>query len=123
MQAGYATAVPRGMNQTIWLERHGDPGGWRVLCESFMIHSMAIARATIRDLRTKFPRLKEILAREGEVLVTDRGRPAYVLRAYAPPPRRKSPALDYFARLKARQPRPLSKAAARALDDHERGER
>lgn len=84
---------------------------------------MAMAKATIRDLRTKFPRLKELLAREGEVLVTDRGRPAYVLRTYSPPPRKKSPVFDYFARLKNRQPRPVSSAAARALDDHERGER
>ena len=82
-----------------------------------------MTKATIRDLRTKFPRLKQVLAREGEVLVTDRGRPAYVLRTYSPPPRKNVPAVDYLARLKSRQPRPLSAAASRALDDHERGER
>jgi hypothetical protein len=41
-----------------------------------LIHSMATA--TICDLRTRFPRLKELVAREGEAIVTDRGRPAFV---------------------------------------------
>jgi len=82
-----------------------------------------MTRATIRDLRTRFPRLKQVLAREGEVLVTDRGRPAYVLSTYSPPPPKNLLALDYLARLKRRQPRPLSTAVVRVLDDHDRGER
>ncbi len=82
-----------------------------------------MTKATIRDLRTKFPSLKRVLAREGELLVTDRGRPAYVLRSYSPPPRKSSPAVDYLARLSDRQPRPIAASSSRALDDHERGER
>ena len=79
--------------------------------------------ATVRDLRTKFPKLKAIIALEGELIVTDRGRPAYVLRAFTPTPTQKSVRIDYLARLKKTQPRPLSRAASRALDEHDRGER
>ena len=48
-------------------------------------HDSHMATATIRDLRTQFPRLKELIAREGEVIVTDHGRPAFVLRSYEAP--------------------------------------
>jgi antitoxin (DNA-binding transcriptional repressor) of toxin-antitoxin stability system len=86
-----------------------------------MIHIMATA--TVRDLRTRFPRLKELIAKEGEVIVTDRGRPAYVLRSYTArrPPQRS--AVDYFARLTSHQPRPLSAAESKALDEANRGDR
>ena len=77
----------------------------------------------MRDLRTQFPRLKQALAREGEILVTERGRPAYVLRAYRAARRPLSEKVDSFARLKARQPRPLSARASRALDEANRGDR
>jgi antitoxin (DNA-binding transcriptional repressor) of toxin-antitoxin stability system len=76
----------------------------------------------IRDLRTKFPRLKELVARDGEVIVTDRGVPAFVLCVYRPE-RARPASVDYFDRLKARQPRPLSAAAAKALDEADRAER
>jgi prevent-host-death family protein len=79
--------------------------------------------ASIRDLRTSFPRLRELVAREGEVVVTERGKPAFVLRPYSPAPKAPTKPVDYFARLKARQPRPLSAAASRALDEADRGER
>ncbi|HEV3191105.1 MAG TPA: hypothetical protein VGY54_11435 [Polyangiaceae bacterium] len=79
--------------------------------------------ATVRDLRTRFLRLKAIIAREGEVLVTDRGRPAYVLRAYTPPAVSRTGPVDYFSRLTARQPKPLSRARSRALDEADRAER
>lgn len=71
----------------------------------------------------KFPKLKAIIALEGELIVTDHGRPAYVLRAYTPPRAKRPAPIDYFARLKAKQPRPLSRAASKALDEHDRGER
>jgi antitoxin (DNA-binding transcriptional repressor) of toxin-antitoxin stability system len=79
--------------------------------------------ATVRDLRTRFPRLKALIAREGELLVTDRGRPAYVLRPYSPPPIKNTKTVDYFSRLRLRQPKPLSRARSRALDEADRGER
>jgi hypothetical protein len=86
-----------------------------------MIH--IVATATIRALRTRFPHLKALLAREGEIVITDRGRPAYLLRPYTPPPPAVVQPVDYFARLKSRQPRPLSRAASKALDAFDRGER
>lgn len=82
-----------------------------------------MATATVRDLRTQFPRLKLLVARDGEVVVTDHGKPAFVLRAYRPPAGAPEKSIDYFRRLTARQPRPLSAVAARALDEQDRGER
>lgn len=82
-----------------------------------------MTKATVRDLRTQFPRLKQALLREGEILVTERGRPAYVLRAYRAARRPTAEKVDHFARLKARQPRPLSVRVSRALDEANRGDR
>lgn len=82
-----------------------------------------MAVATIRDLRTQFPKLKALVARDGEVIVTDRGKPAFVLRPYLSPKKVSRKSVDYFARLKQHQPRPLSSAKARALDEADRGER
>lgn len=86
-----------------------------------MIHAMVMA--TVRDLRTRFPRIKELIAREGEVIVTDRGRPAYLLRSYVARRSTRGTNIDYFARLNARQPHPLSLEVSRALDELSRGER
>src|SRR5260370_41892680 len=82
-----------------------------------------MATATIRDLRTHFPRLKLLVAREGEVVVTDHGKPAFVLRAYRQETRGRVKRIDYFRRLKGRQPRALSAVAARGPDEADRGER
>lgn len=82
-----------------------------------------MATVTIRDLRTRFPKLKQLVSREGEVVVTDRGRPAYVLRAITPPKTTKPPRIDYYQRLKLRQPRPLPRSASEALDEANRGDR
>jgi antitoxin (DNA-binding transcriptional repressor) of toxin-antitoxin stability system len=79
-----------------------------------MIHG--VASATIRDLRTKLPRVKRLVAAEGEVVVTDRGRPAFVLRAHEPPRPRRQRQVDYLGRLRASQPKPVSLTAERALD-------
>jgi antitoxin (DNA-binding transcriptional repressor) of toxin-antitoxin stability system len=86
-----------------------------------MIHMMA--KATIRELRTAFPQLKRIIAREGELIITDRGRPAYILRSYSAPPARRVKRIDYFRRLTETQPHPLSRASAKALDKANRGDR
>jgi antitoxin (DNA-binding transcriptional repressor) of toxin-antitoxin stability system len=79
--------------------------------------------ATVRDLRTRFPRVKHLVAREGEVIVTDHGKPAFVLRVYEPGPEKSVEPVDYYRRLTARQPKPLSRAARRALDEANRGDR
>lgn len=80
--------------------------------------------ATIRELRNHFPRIRKLVEQEGEVVVTDQGRPAYRLTRYMPPGRKKAAApKDYLARLRRYQPRPISAAAARDLDDANRGDR
>ncbi len=86
-----------------------------------MIHSMVTA--TIRDLRTRFPRVRRLLEQQGEIVVTDRGRPVIVLRPYAARRRRPGAPIDYYARLLRRMPRPLSAAERRALDEADRAER
>ena len=76
---------------------------------------------TVRDLRNFFPKVKKLVEIEGEVLVTDRGRPKYRLALYttahvakSPPPK------DYVARLSRYQSRPLRAAAAKALREENR---
>jgi antitoxin (DNA-binding transcriptional repressor) of toxin-antitoxin stability system len=82
-----------------------------------------MSQASVRDLRTSFPRVRQLIERDGEVIVTERGKPTYILRAYQSPPNTTRKSMDYFARLKSRQPRALSAAASRALDEADRGER
>ncbi|MBI2752511.1 MAG: type II toxin-antitoxin system Phd/YefM family antitoxin [Betaproteobacteria bacterium] len=80
--------------------------------------------ATVRDLRNRFPRVRELVESEGEVLVTERGRPRYRLTLYTAGKRASAPpAKDYLARLKRHQPVPLRSAAAKALLDENRGGR
>ncbi len=80
--------------------------------------------ATIRELRNNFPRVRTLVEREGEVLVTDHGTPKYRLTRYTPGPRKLAPvAKDYLERLRRHQPRALSPGAARALHEANRGGR
>ena len=74
--------------------------------------------ATVRDLRNRFAKVKRLVETQGEVLVTDRGRPKYRLTLYTATGAAKSPpAKDYVTRLRRYQPRPLGKTAAKALDE------
>lgn len=82
------------------------------------------ATATIRDLRKRFPQVRKLVELEGEVLVTDQGKPAFRLTPYVAPPRARAPvAKDYVARMRRYQPRPLTAAAAKALHDANRDDR
>jgi antitoxin (DNA-binding transcriptional repressor) of toxin-antitoxin stability system len=82
------------------------------------------ATATVRDLRNRFPKVRELIEREGEVVVTDQGVPRYRITPYVGrTTRRRPPVKDYLARLRRHQPRPLTAAAARALHDANRGDR
>lgn len=82
-----------------------------------------MTKVTIRDLRTRFPRVRAAVQAEGEVVVTEHGRPAFVLRPFVAARSGRTPTTDYFARLRARMPRALSAAQRAALDDDDRGER
>jgi antitoxin (DNA-binding transcriptional repressor) of toxin-antitoxin stability system len=82
-----------------------------------------MATATIRDLRNHFPRVRKALESEGEVVITEQGEPKYRLIRYAQPPGTRARAKDYLARLARHQPKPMSAAAAAALDTANRGDR
>jgi hypothetical protein len=78
---------------------------------------------TVRELRGSFPKVRKLIEAEGSVIVSDRGRPKYLLTLYTQPPKGKLAAKDYLARLKRFQPRPLGAAAAQALHEENRGDR
>jgi antitoxin (DNA-binding transcriptional repressor) of toxin-antitoxin stability system len=83
-----------------------------------------MATASVRELRNHFRKIKKIIESEGEVIVTDRGQPRYKLTLFIPRhPGKTIRAKDYMARLRRRQPRPLSAAAAKSLLDENRGNR
>jgi len=82
-----------------------------------------MTKVSVRDLRTRFPHVRAAVAAEGEVVVTERGKPAFVLRPFVAPRTRRTPAIDYFARLRARMPKALTAKEREAIDDENRGER
>ena len=79
--------------------------------------------ATIRELRTDFRTVKRKIEQHGEVVITDHGEPAYVLKPLAPPPAKRARPFDHYARLLKRQPKPISREAMRQFWQEERGER
>lgn len=87
-----------------------------------MIH-IAMKTATIRDLRTRFPEIRKLLEREGEIVVTDRGKPVVLLRTYDGSTAQRSAPVNYYGRLRQRMPKRLTQAQRRALDEADRGER
>ncbi len=78
--------------------------------------------ATIRELRTDFRGVKRRIEEHGEVVITDRGEPAYVIKPLPPAAKRSpTPLPDYYARLLRRQPEALSAEATRLFWEEERG--
>jgi antitoxin (DNA-binding transcriptional repressor) of toxin-antitoxin stability system len=83
-----------------------------------------MATTTVRELRNHFPKVKEIVEAEGEVIVTDRGQPRYRLTLYTPAaPAKTRRNKDYIARLRRHQPQPIRAASSRSLNDENRGDR
>jgi antitoxin (DNA-binding transcriptional repressor) of toxin-antitoxin stability system len=78
---------------------------------------------SIRDLRNHFPKVRKLVETEGEVILTEKGKPRYRLSLYTPDVQGKPAPVDYWARLNSYQPRALTKSQARALHDENRGER
>jgi len=76
--------------------------------------------ATIRELRTDFRSVKRRIEQHGEVVITDRGEPAYVIKSLPAPFGKRAPAPDYYARLLKRQPKALTAEATRRFWDEER---
>jgi prevent-host-death family protein len=79
--------------------------------------------ATIRELRNSFTEVRKRLEAEGEVLVTERGKPRYRLLPYVSPHEKPASQVDYWARLRSYHPRPLTKAQSREVHAENRGER
>ena len=77
--------------------------------------------ATIRELRINFRSVKRKIELHGEITITDRGRPAYVLKALSRPATRKPADRDYYARLVRRQPKPMSPQETSEFWEQERG--
>ena len=89
-----------------------------------MLVSHMSAKATIRELRNQFPKVRKLVEEQGEVVVTDKGKPRYRLVLYTPAVgRRTTPPKDYLARMRRYQPRSLDAAVSKALDDENRGPR
>lgn len=85
---------------------------------------MSEATATIRDLRINFKGVKRKIEQHGRVVITDNGKPSYILIAAPPvePPER--PAVpDYYELLVKHQPKPLTDDQARELHEENRGDR
>ena len=79
--------------------------------------------ATIRDLRNSFPKIRKLVEAEGEVLLSESGRTKYRLGLHTARPAKTAPPVDYWARLNAYHPTPLTSAQSRALHDENRGDR
>lgn len=92
-----------------------------VACDTLVYHMPATA--SLRNLRNSFPQIRRQLAAEGEVLLTEGGQVKYRLTAYVPQPPRPPAPVDYWGRLTALQPQPLSAADSLALLQDNRGER
>jgi prevent-host-death family protein len=82
-----------------------------------------MATATIRDLRTKFPKVRRLVETDGQVIVTEHGEPRFLLQPYRPTRIRKTPAVNFYKRLVTRMPKMLIEGQSRAIDELNRGER
>ena len=83
-----------------------------------------MSTATVRDLRNHFPKVRRLVETEGEVVLTEKGKPRYRLIAYTPAASaERPPPVDYWARLNSYQPKTLTRAQARALHEENRGDR
>ena len=82
-----------------------------------------VPSASICDLRNCFPKLRKLLEREGEVVLTEDGRARYRLILCPPAPNRVPAPVDYWARLTELQPEPMSAARAREVLSENRGDR
>ena len=81
------------------------------------------ATASIRDLRNHFPKVRKLVETEGEVLLSENGKTRYRLLLHTEARASAAPPVDYWARLTAQQPVPLTPAQARSLHDDNRGDR
>ena len=81
------------------------------------------ATATVRDLRNSFPKVRKLVEAEGEVFLSESGHTKYRLVLHTEPPAKPAAPVDYWARLIAHQPAPLTAAQSQSLHDDNRGDR
>jgi len=81
---------------------------------------MSANAATIRELRTDFRSVRRKIEQHGEVTITDRGEPVYILKSLPQPAKTKSPPRDNYARLMKRQPKALSAEETQRFWEEER---
>jgi antitoxin (DNA-binding transcriptional repressor) of toxin-antitoxin stability system len=87
-----------------------------------MFHTVSEKTASIRELRTDFRSVKRRLEEHGEIVITDHGEPAYVIKPLpVSPKKRVAPVPDYYSRLLKRQPHALSSEETRRFWEDERG--
>ncbi len=88
-----------------------------------MFHN-AMKTASVRQLRTEFPKVRAIIEREGEFVVSERGQAAYIIKPYTAPKKKpgKPERIDYYARLLSYMPKPISAETQRLLEA-DRGDR
>ena len=79
--------------------------------------------ASIRELRTDFRGVKRKIEQHGQIVITDNGEPAYLIKALPRQSPNSANALDYYARLLKHQPKPLSGPQTKAFWEDERGDR
>ena len=78
---------------------------------------------SIRDLRLKFPAIRDRIREHGEVIITDNGVPAYSLKPL-PKVHPKAPEpVDYWARLSRQKSKPLTAEQTKSLHEENRGDR
>lgn len=81
------------------------------------------ATISIRDLRNHFPKVRKLLESEGEVVLTEKGKPRYRLTAWSPPEATSPRPVDYWERLQSYQSHALTPVQAESLRDENRGDR
>ncbi len=84
---------------------------------------MSAATASIRELRTDFRSVKRKMEQHGEIVITDHGEPAFLIKPLAPKPKKAARSLDYYARLLKRQPKSMGTDETRRFWQEERGDR
>lgn len=79
--------------------------------------------ASIREIRTDFRSVKRKIEQHGEIVITDNGEPAYVLKALPRKRKERPPLPDYYARLLEQRPKPMSEQETAEFWEEERGGR
>src|SRR2546422_2368 len=80
------------------------------------------ATVSIRDLRLKFPEIREQIREYGEVIITDNGVPSYVLKLLPKTPAKEPEPVDYWARLSRQKSKPLTAEQTKSLHEENRGD-